>query len=638
MLRLLRSAAPGRVVAALAVAAAGVLGLPGVPATPGPAPVEDTAIPLADPGTAKARGWRSVVDVPDGTESVALAWDGAPTGEVRLRSHDASGWSAWVDLHADPTHAPDDGTADRTVVGPVWVGAADAVEVSVEDGPLAGLTLHALRIGEVPEPPPGAVEPAAAAIANPGILPRSLWGAADWSCSDPPSSARLRFAVLHHTVTTNAYGAEQAAAQIRSVQYTHQRLQGYCDIAYNFVVDRFGRIWEGRAGGIDRAVVGGHSKGFNTGSVGVVLLGQHHRGASPPAASVSSAARDAVVALLRWKFAHHGVDAEAMVTVRSLCDTSTGPCRYPAGTEVTLPTIVGHRDVQLTSCPGDLAYPIVAAIRDDVGRAVAASGPFFPLPGWEPEPGKPAVVALDAWGGIHPAGSATAVRHTAFWPGWRAARAIAGDAQGGWVLDLYGGLHAYGSAPRVQAPLYLPGRDIARSAAGSPSTGQGYVLDAYGGLHAFGGAPPVFSTGYWFGWDIARDITLRADGRSGWKLDGFGGIHAFGGAPRVTDGPYWHGWDVARAIAANPAGSGGWVLDGFGGVHAFGGAPRISGPAAYRHADVFRDLVMISGTGGYAIDVDGIAWPVGDAPPIEIYLTSVGTDLGLGLAATTGGR
>src|SRR5690606_22676007 len=147
----------------------------------------------------------------------------------------------------------------------------------------------------------GAVQPAGAAVAQPGILPRSAWGAAPWTagqngCRDEPSTARVRFGVLHHTVTTNNYSPEQADDQIRSVQHTHQRIQGYCDIAYNFVVDRFGRIWEGRAGGVDRGVIGGHSKGFNTGSFGVVLLGQHHPSAGG-AAPVSSAARGAVVQL-----------------------------------------------------------------------------------------------------------------------------------------------------------------------------------------------------------------------------------------------------------------------------------------------------------------------------------------------------
>lgn len=634
MLRLFRSAAPRRAAAALALASVGVLGLPGAPPAPGVAPVDDTTIVLGAPGSAKARGWSTVADVPGGTESVALAWDGSPTGEVRLRSHGPDGWSDWLDLHADPTHAPDHDAPDRTVVGPVWVADADAVEVEVEEGSLQGLTLHALRIGDPPPPPPGSVRPAAAAVGQPGIHPRSQWGAADWRCNDAPSTARLRFAVLHHTVTTNAYSADQTAAQIRSVQHTHQNLQGYCDIAYNFVVDRFGRIWEGRAGGVDRAVIGGHAKGFNTGSLGVVLLGQHHRGASPAAASVSSAARGAVVNLLRWKFAHHGVDARARVTVRSLCDPSTGPCRYAAGTDVTLNTIVGHRDVQLTACPGDLAQPIVAAIRGEVGDVVQSGGPFHPLPGWEPEgTDRPAVLALDAWGGLRPAGSADAVPHHAYWPRWRAARAVGGDARGGWVLDLYGGLHAYGNAPRVGSPLYLPGMDIARSVVRIPGSGAGYVLDAYGGLHHFGGAPPVWSTGYWFGRDLARDITLRPGGRGGWKLDAYGGVHQFGDAPRIQGGPYWRGWDIARAIAANPSGQGGWLLDGYGGVHAFGGAPRMAPIAGYRHADVFRDLVMISATGGYAIDTDGIPWQVGDAPPIQPFLTSVGAGLGLGLVA-----
>jgi hypothetical protein len=75
------------------------------------------------------------------------------------------------------------------------------------------------------------------------------------------------------------------------------------------------------------------------------------------------------------------------------------------------------------------------------------------------------------------------------------------------------------------------------------------------------------------------------------------------------------------------------VLDGFGGLHPFGGAGPIAGNAGYRNADVFRDLVMISPTGGYAVDLDGVPWPVGDAPPVIPSLTWFGTGLGRGIVA-----
>jgi hypothetical protein len=627
---------------ALAVVSVGVLGLPGEPATPGPAPVHDTPIALGGLGSAaKTDGWSTVVGVPDGTESVALAWDGDTTVEVRLRSRaDGGAWSPWVDLHADTAHGEDDRAPLRNVVGPVFVDDADDIEVVVEDGVLAGLTLHALRVDD----PPSAgglfgVAPAGAAVGQPGILSRESWGAAPWvsgrnGCQEVPSTARVRFAVLHHTVTTNAYAPEQTDDEIRSVQYVHQNIEGYCDIAYNFVVDRFGRVWEGRSGGVDRGVVGGHAKGFNTGSFGVVLLGQHHPGASPPAASVSPASRAAVVNLLRWKFAHHGIDARARVAVTSRCDTSTGPCRYPAGQTVVINTIVGHRDVQLTACPGGLAYPIVSQIRSEVADVVNASGPFFPLPGWEPEPAdRPAVLTLDAWGGVHPAGSAAAVPAGAFWPLNRFARGIGGTATGGWVVDLHGGLHPYGSAPAVRSPLYRPGSDVARSVAAWQQTG-GYILDADGRIHAFAGAPGLQSSGVWPGQELARDIALLPSGFGGWTLDAFGGIHPLGAALPVSGTGYWPGWRIARAIAANPAGVGGWVMDGFGGLHEFGGAPDLSGNRGYRAGvDAFRDLVMISPTGGYAIDTDGVAWPIGDAPVITTQLTSFGARLGLGIVA-----
>jgi uncharacterized protein with LGFP repeats len=225
----------------------------------------------------------------------------------------------------------------------------------------------------MPEPGHFGIAGAEAALSAPGIRPASQWGSPgrasqNSGCGTAADyAADVDYAIVHHTVTTNDYSASQAAAQILSVYWQHVNANGWCDIAYNFVVDRHGQIWEGRSGGVDRAVIGGHARGFNTASTGVVLLGQYQPGANPTAASPATAQRDALRRLLAWKLERHGVDPAGTVLVTSQC---TGSCRYAAGTQVRLPTITSHRAVGLTACPGDNAEGILAGLRQLVAADV----------------------------------------------------------------------------------------------------------------------------------------------------------------------------------------------------------------------------------------------------------------------------
>ena len=88
-------------------------------------------------------------------------------------------------------------------------------------------------------------------------------------------AADVRFAIVHHTAGRNDYTRAEAAAIVKGIQLFHVQGNGWNDIGYNFLVDRFGTIYEGRFGGVDRNVVGAHALGFNTGSVGIALLGTY---------------------------------------------------------------------------------------------------------------------------------------------------------------------------------------------------------------------------------------------------------------------------------------------------------------------------------------------------------------------------
>jgi hypothetical protein len=147
-------------------------------------------------------------------------------------------------------------------------------------------------------------------------------------------------------VNSNSYSAQSVASMIRGIQAYHMDANGYCDIAYHFIVDRFGGIWEARAGGMSLPVIGGHSGGFNTYSTSVALLGDFSSVNAP------TGMWNSMVHLLQWRMSVGGVHPNhAFQTI-----VASSPCncqRWPPGTIVTLPvSLVGHRDLDYTACPG----------------------------------------------------------------------------------------------------------------------------------------------------------------------------------------------------------------------------------------------------------------------------------------------
>jgi uncharacterized protein with LGFP repeats len=205
------------------------------------------------------------------------------------------------------------------------------------------------------------------------MIMRSQWGARGFGtgpvgCSAPQLAAGgLRFAVVHHTAGSNNYTAQQSASIVRGIQSYHMNANGYCDVAYHFLIDKYGQIFEGRGGGITNAIIGGHAGGFNTGSVGVALLGDF------TSVKPSNAQWQALVRLLRWRLSVGFVDP----TKGFWQTVASSPCncqRWPVGSKVYLPNaIVTHRDVDQTGCPGNAFYPELATLRSQV-----KSGIVFP--------------------------------------------------------------------------------------------------------------------------------------------------------------------------------------------------------------------------------------------------------------------
>ncbi len=285
---------------------------------------------------------------------LGVSWTSGSREPVRVRVRVEEAWSEWRELEAEGADAPDPGSAEgagtRVVSEPVWVDGADGYEVDVPEG-VDDVQVHLVR--DRPSSAPGEVILAAAGRAEaPAISSRSSWGARAPK-SDPTISSRVKMAFVHHTVSTNDYAGADVPAMLRGIQAYHMDVNGWDDIGYNFLVDRFGGIWEGRAGGTTRNVVGAHAVGFNTSSVGVAVLGDF-RTVAPSAASVTS-----VGTLLGWRLGLAGVDARG----RAIMPEGEGTRSFAA--------ISGHLDAAATECPGQQLYARLEEIRDQADAAGA---------------------------------------------------------------------------------------------------------------------------------------------------------------------------------------------------------------------------------------------------------------------------
>lgn len=288
----------------------------------------------------------------------------APTdapGRVRVRVDGR--WTRWfplVEAGPDADHGPDAATGEtnRPASDPIWVGAGEAFEVSLPAGSSA-VTVHLVRdedvagggaVAESAEAVPAATE--AGGYTIPAVRPRTDWGAAPYRGSVDTADGLTR-AVIHHTVNGNDYSAAQVPSMLRSIQAYHQNTRGWDDIGYNFVIDRFGTIWEGRASSLYQPVIGAHARGVNDGSVGIAYLGDGTN------VGLTSTAVTNLGRFLGWKLPLHGA--------------------RPTRTD-----IVGHRDVGQTSCPGNTLYPQLGAIRERAIALAAPVGPFFDVPATDP--------------------------------------------------------------------------------------------------------------------------------------------------------------------------------------------------------------------------------------------------------------
>ncbi len=315
----------------------------------------------------------------EGYATVGVTWSHASSmGEediaISLSTSERGEWTPWEPMSFDPEHEPDPGGPEtdataRPGTDAVVVGEVDAVRVRVR-----------ARTGQLPEDLELAVvdpgvdrgmkrEPAAAlsgdeagdagstesaqatqaavlaasSVPRPRIFSRAQWGANE-SLRDKGSLryGSIHAGFVHHTVNSNGYSKSQVPSIIRGIYAYHTQSRGWSDVGYNFLVDRFGRIWEGRYGGVARPVVGAHTLGYNDYSFAMSAIGNFDITGPPPAML------DAYGRLFAWKLSLHNVDA-------SSTRQRVGRSYFPA--------ISGHRDAGQTACPGRYLYAKIPGIR-----------------------------------------------------------------------------------------------------------------------------------------------------------------------------------------------------------------------------------------------------------------------------------
>jgi hypothetical protein len=635
---------------------------------------------------------------------VALRWAGAASAQVKVAfSRDGAVFAPAMDAGRDEVGEQ---RANGRTYG-LLLPAAGARFVRVT----SDCVLPDLRVVGVADGAATVSRHLAAARAEasgvPAILSRAQWGADEslrydaagnekWS----PAFNPIQKMIVHHTDTQN--GDPDPAATIRAIYYYHAVTQGWGDIGYNFLIDDSGRVYKGRNShtttasiaddtitGEDSAgggVTGAHAAGFNSGNVGIALLGTLSTQDATPAA------KSALEDLLAWKANRHGIDPQGSSTY---VNPVTGAAAF-------LPNIVGHRDVNATECPGGIFYANLPDVRAAAAGRIAAAPPDFTVfaspPSRTVPPGGAAsyAVSLTGQSGFNaavtlsaqgvPPGATDSFSPPSVVPGQTSILTIStgGSSTGASsiaVMATSGTLgHTANVGLRVGATDTTP-PTVAITAHPPAATTDGTATfsfvatdpdDASSSLTSacslddspFGACTsPSSYTGLAPGSHVfvVRSTDPAGNGGSGtfpwtvkpprsgyWMVGSTGDVYAFGDAPYAGGAPL-PGGAAATGIAAAPSGHGYRVVDSRGDVYAFGDAGYVGGSPPLRPGEQVTSLSSTPDGGGYWLFTNagrafayGAARPFGDMGAVRLngpVLGSVATPSGNGysMVAADGG-
>jgi hypothetical protein len=373
------------VLSGVAAAGAGALLGPGVAragSLPGPGVVRAAAGPDARSPDARSPGGRLLTHEL-GTVTAGAVREIAPArpvclaavrfstpahADVELRARRGDGsWGPWG--AASCVGHEGDGVRSGARVGEgIWTGPTTALQLRSATT-VRGVAVLCVPVDAVAasDAPPGPALTAPSLPAGPGqppIIARREWAGASHPPVAGPFYGTVEMGVVHHTENPNGYSAGDVPAMLRAIYEFHVHGRGWFDIGYNYVIDRFGRIWEARQGGVDLPVIGAQAGDWNEISFGVSMLGTFAE-ILPSDAALASLQR-----LLAWKMALSGVPVTGEITAVVAAD-GVSWTQFGIGEHVHFPRIAGHRQVDATSCPGDVFFGHLPDVR---ARAAALAG------------------------------------------------------------------------------------------------------------------------------------------------------------------------------------------------------------------------------------------------------------------------
>lgn len=307
---------------------------------------------------------------------LGVTWIGAPPSAdgavvVTARTRTDGEWTDWFDLHT----MVDGGTVaspnGRYATVPYWAGNSDGVQVRVDTvGDAAPQDVRADLIepgtsdadAAITEPWSGST--ASASTNKPPIVTRAEWGA-DESLRDKrlENNQTVDVAFVHHTAGSNSYSRSESPAVVRGLYSYYVRTLDYADMGYNFLVDKYGTIYEGRAGSITKPVRGAATGGFNTDTLTVTAMG-NFESTAPSDAMLRGISKILAFRLSRF---HRDPYGSKVLTAE------VGSSRYDEGEKARFKVISGHRDAGYTACPGQKLYERMPAIRKLTSDAMGSS-------------------------------------------------------------------------------------------------------------------------------------------------------------------------------------------------------------------------------------------------------------------------
>ena len=338
-----------------------------------PVPALGLSVPrtlTAERALGRIAGTSIVADPQFPVDYLGVSWERGGAPFVRFLADGR--WSPWAQVHEDEIPS----MGGRTWSALVPADHASAYQIRGEN---TGVRAFAINTTDGPrslmwQQP----EAQASHILQPPIVTRAQWGADESLRCSPDGTPKSSWSfyptgklIVHHTVTAN--NDPDPAATVRAIYVYHVQGRGFIDIAYNFLIDASGTIYKGRYSGpngtcssdsptgedpLGRGVTGAHTGGWNSGTMGIAILGTY---TSTP---ITPPARAALVEHLAWESERHFLDPLATTTF-------TNPA---SGTTRTAPNVSGHRDWTATQCPGGALYAQLPAIRQEVAARVGQIG------------------------------------------------------------------------------------------------------------------------------------------------------------------------------------------------------------------------------------------------------------------------